>query len=65
MIEIESPKTTAQQEMLKLSSFKTFPKSVKAISAKSPNPSTSAITKNLFLKGFDLKQLIFVRAVNI
>lgn len=65
MMDIEKINTTAQQEKSKLVSFKISPKLVVAISVKSPNPTTSDSVKNLFLNGFDLKQLSFVRAVNI
>ena len=65
MIEIDSESTTSQHPRDNGWSFKRLPRSVKIISAKSPNPTKSAALKNLFLKGFVLKQLPFVRAVNI
>ena len=65
MIETENNKTTAQQEKFKISRPRIFRKSVQAMTAKSPNPSTIANVKNLFLNGFDLKQLPLHLAVNI
>ena len=65
IIEIEKTSTIAQQKPSSFASFKISPSGVTTIKSISPSPTPSEMLKKVFLNGLDLKQLPFVRAVNI
>jgi hypothetical protein len=65
MIDTDTSKTNNQHAQFKCVSFKTSERCVVEIMPNITKPATIDKVKNLFLNGFDLKQLSLVLAVNI